>query len=224
MINFSDPPPLYARVHAPPSVIKAPAEPRAPVALWVLGAVTTLVLGIVALMTVTANEPPGALLSAVSNTIPSQASALIGQALPPGTRISTARAQLHGLGVRCRSTPLSRARADSLHVCIAQAVIRGNAYSRMMFQLTARADTLTRATACPALIRWSRRPLPNAMARRIDSRERAGECWRDTTNIADNEWAFAVVPDRRFAVALVHGSDTLRRQTAPSPDTLVVLW
>ena len=223
MITFRDPPPLRARVQ-PPRPVVVTRQPERPVALWMIGllALALTLAGHLGVRSWLTRGDDQLLGDALRNTIPLEAERGARRQLPIGTPIRDVAAQVGALKAICR------VEADSLpgvsiRTCLGQPVIRSNAYTRMLFRFASRDGRLTAITACPAVVHWSTTALPPHIA---NAGTAAGQapCWRDGQNVADNEWGFATLPDRRYTVTLVHATDSLFRNDAPTPDTLLVRW
>jgi len=223
MITFRDPPPLRARVQ-PPRPVVAPRRPERPVALWTIGllALGLTLAGHLGVRSWLIRGDEQLLGDALRNTIPLEAERGASRQLPVGTPMRDVVSQVSALRAVCREEPDSLPGA-SVRTCLGQPVIRSNSYTRMLFRFASRDGRLTGITACPAVVHWSPTALP---AHLVAATAAAGRlrCWRDGQNVTDNEWGFATLPDRRYTVALVHASDSLFRNEAPTPDTLIVRW
>lgn len=223
MITFRDPPPLRSRVQ-PPRPVVAPRQPERPVALWTIGllALALTLAGQMGVRSWLTRGDQQLLGDALRNTISSEAERGARLQLPVGTPMHDLVSQLSALRAVCRVDADSQPGASML-TCLGQPVIRSNSYTRMIFRFASRDGRLTGITACPAVVHWAAAALPSRIAA-ASAAVGPASCWRDGQNVADNGWGFATLPDRRYTVALVHASDSLFREDAPTPDTLIVRW
>ena len=224
MITFRDPPPLRARVQ-PPRPVVVPRRAETPVALWSIGllALALTLAGHFGVRSWLTRGNDQLLGDALRNTIPDKAERGARQQLPAGTPMRDVVSQVEALRAVCRVEPDSMPGA-STRTCVGQPVIRSNSYTRMVFRFSARDGRLTGISACPAAMHWSSTALPMHIAAALTTTAGQNGCWRHGANVADNEWGFATLPDRRYTVALVHASDSLFRRETPTADTLIVRW
>lgn len=223
MITFRDPPPLRARVQ-PPRPVVVPRRPERPVALWTIGllALALTLAGHLGVRSWLTRGDEQLLGDALRNTIPLEAERGARRQLPVGTPLRDVVSQVGALRAVCRVEADSLP-GTSIRICLGQPVIRSNSYTRMVFRFASRDGRLTGITTCPAVVHWSATAVPAHIAS-AGAAAGLGRCWRDGQNVAENEWGFATLPDRRYTVALVHASDSLFRTEAPTPDTLIVRW
>ena len=221
MITFRDPPPLPLRVQAVrlPAATRS-ARPAAAWRFWVAGAFGVALFATVGVRLQRQQELIDALGPALSNTNVAQTERLLLDQLSIGTPIARVAQQLDAARVVCRRATPSLG-GDSALVCLGRAQLRANVYTQMVLRLAHRAARLVTVDACPALLHWSRATLPARLEPRSAD---DGRCWRDASNIADNAWTYAVLPDAPFTVALLHAADTVTRRDDPTRDTLMVRW
>ena len=158
------------------------------------------------------------------NRYASQAEALLLTRLGPAPRLSAVRANMAAAQVFCR-TP-EGAGDDSVLTCLAPAVRDGSAYSRMVFRIASRGDSVTRVVACPALV--VRRARLALVPERIARARRApisAACWHDQANPLDAEWTWTSLPaTQRFTVVPDPDAPRMRLESTASADTITVIW
>jgi hypothetical protein len=142
--------------------------------------------------------------------------------LPRTPRLADVR-RLMGLSqLFCR--PASGAGTDSLLTCLGHAVRYDRVYSRMAFRVASRGDSVTQVVACPALVVHRRAP-PASLLDRARPAVGAYACWRDEANPADSDWAWTTLPESvRFTVVPIPDAPRMRVESAPSGDTITVVW
>lgn len=219
MISFSEPPPLQVRVESLKEAVQPTPKFGAPIGAWLTGLLIIALTGIVGIWRENHSKGTKMLEAAMTNTLPRQTEAGVLRVLPLGTDMRAVLTQLEELRATCRTVGAS----DSLVVCLGFPIVRANTYTRQRIRFTARDGKLSAVEACPTFVHWSTTPVPDALAARV-AHPAAHDCWRDEANQADNDWAFATLPDRAFTLVVVHGADSVRRLDSPTADTLVVRW
>jgi hypothetical protein len=221
MITFRDPPPLQVRVESLKEPVAPPPKLGASIGAWVTGMLMIVisVSGVIAISNRNHDKGTELLAAALANTLPQQAERGVLRVLPSGSDMRAVLAQLEEAHATCRTLGL----ADSVVICLGAPTVRANTYSRVRFRFTGRAGKLTAVEACPTFVHWSTATVPEALDARV-THPPAHDCWRDASNIADNEWTFATLPDHRFTVTVVHGADRVSRADEPTRDTLIVHW
>jgi hypothetical protein len=107
--------------------------------------------------------------------------------------------------------------------CLGFPIVRANTYARLRVRFTAKNGALASVDACPTFVHWSTAPVPAALAERV-THPAASDCWRDESNLADNAWTYATLPDKPFTVRVVHAADSVSRTAPATADTLIVRW
>jgi hypothetical protein len=156
------------------------------------------------------------------NRIESQAARLMREQLPAAPRLADVRRLMSASQLFCRSAIGDG--TDSLLTCLGHAVRYQGAYSRMAFRVVSRGDSVTTVSACPALVIHRRVPAPATLER---ARPDLGstDCWRDPANPADSDWAWTSLPDSvRFTLVPTPDAPRMRVESAPSADTITVVW
>lgn len=222
MITFRDPPPLEVRVQSLKEPAIAPPIFSPPMLSFAIGFLVIAVLGIAASSANNRRSEKDALVEALSNALPRQVEIGLLALTPIGTSMRQVRARIDETNVRCRTTSIAST-DDSLLTCLALPNVHDNSYSQISIRFASARGALTAVSACPSVVHWTTRTVPADIVRR-QAAQTGQTCWRDETNVADNEWTYANVPDRAFTVARVHGADTVSRRAAATADTLVVDW
>ena len=136
------------------------------------------------------------------NRIESQAARLMLEQLPAAPRLADVRRLMGESQLFCRSAV--GAGTDSLLTCLGHAVRYQGAYSRMAFRIASHGDSVTTVSACPALVIHHTRPSPALIER---ARPALG------------------APDSvRFTLVPTPDAPRMRVESAPSADTIVVVW
>jgi hypothetical protein len=228
MVAFATPPRKPNDWFVPPEpVLAVPSADRrrlvAPRRSWAWSAVMLLVgataFGVVAQMP---TQLPIPVDSFARNRIESHAAQMLRDQLPPVPRLAHVRRLMGESQLFCQ--PATGAGSDSLLTCLGHAVRFQGAYSRMAFRIVSRRDSVTDVIACPALVIHRIAPSP---ARRERARPTidAPSCWRDPTNPADSDWAWTALPDSvRFTLVPMPDAPRMRVESAPSTDTITVIW
>ena len=219
MIAFSDPPPLPVRVQSLKEKAVAPPTFDAPVVGWALGILFLIVGGIVAGMQQRQLSATEALAAAMANSLPREVARGVLATLPVGTPLNDVRKTLATIRATCRSENV----ADTTMICLGTPIVRANTFVRERVRFEFRGNTLQAVRVCPAFVYWARTPVPGALAERV-AHPLANDCWRDESNLADNEWTYATLPDIPFTTVTVHAADSVRRKAEGTADTLVVRW
>ncbi|MBC7843958.1 MAG: hypothetical protein H7099_16675 [Gemmatimonadaceae bacterium] len=219
MIAFRDPPPLPVRVRSLKASAEAPPVFESPFVPWLVSILLMIGAAFVGSQLRTERTQKEVLVGALANGLPRQVEHGIVSALPLGTSMRDVRDRLAAIRTTCRSDSV----ADTVTVCLGAPIVRANSFSRTRVRLIFRAGTLRQVNACPTFVHWSRTPVPSELADRVAHPPR-NDCWRDDANLADNAWTYATLPDRAFTTVTVHGADSARRKSAPTPDTLIVRW
>jgi hypothetical protein len=217
MIAFRDPPPLEVRVPSLQEAMEAPPTHDAPVKEWLIGLLLLFAGAVYAASQRADVSAQQALVSALSNSLPRETERAILAVLPIGTPERDVLRMLGESKATCR-TP-----GNGTHICLGLPVVRANTFTRQRIDFTFRDAKLSRVAACPTFVHWARTPVPNALASRVIA-ARGNGCWRDATNQADNEWAFATLPDSAFTTVTVNGAERVSRTTTATHDTLLVFW
>ncbi len=231
MVAFATPPRepngwFKADQPTPRPVSLLPAAPRrglirrASVPLGALGLVSTAIAMI-------AQIPPAKNRSVdefARNRYAAQAEALLLARLGPAPRLSVVRAKMAAAQLFCRA--VDGAGNDSLLTCLGHAVRDGSAYSRMVFRIASRGDSVTRVVACPSLVvRGTRLAAVPERISRARSAPLSAECWHDPANPLDAEWTWASLPaTQRFTVVPDPDAPRMRLESAASADTITVIW
>lgn len=222
MITFRDPPPLEVRVRSMKEPVVAPPTVQAPLVTLAIALMVLIVGGIVVSSQPNDRSAKESLVAAFANSLPREVEHGVLALIPIGTSMRKLRSQVDELHVHCVNTTNSTI-GDTLLTCLGTPTVWGNSFSQLSIRFASTHGALTSVSACPALVHWKMRPVPLPTMPRL-STQSARTCWRDETNVADNEWTYATVPDRAFTVVRVHGSDTVSRQAASTKDTLFVNW
>lgn len=231
MVTFATPPCepndwLLPYDAAPSSTAPAlPAERRrtAAVRSWALTLFALLLAGTaVGVVAQLPTQPPFRVDEFARNRIETQAARLLQQRLPRAPRLVDVRRLMAESELFCR--PTLGAGTDSLLTCLGHAVRYDGAYSRMAFRVDSHGDSVTRVVACPALIVHRTAPSATLIER---ARPLVGGpgCWRDPANPADSDWAWTSLPDSaRFTLVPLPDAPRMRVESAPSADTITVVW
>ena len=219
MITFRDPPPLQVRVESLKPPTEAPPKFGAPIGAWFVGLLIMSISGIIAISRENHAKGSELLAAAMTNSLSREAENGILRVMPLGSDMREVLTQLGEVRTTCRTLGT----ADSVVVCLGSPIVRANTYTRQRIRFTAQRGKLAAVDACPTMVHWSTTTVPDALAERV-AHPPAHDCWRDEANLADNEWMFATLPDHRFTVTVVHGSDRVSRADAPTTDTLIVHW
>lgn len=156
------------------------------------------------------------------NRIESQAARLMLEQLPAAPRLADVRRLMGESQLFCRSA--IGVGTDSLLTCLGHAVRYQGAYSRMAFRVVSRGDSVTTVIACPALVIHRTVPAP-AILERARPALGSADCWRDPANPADSDWAWTSLPDSvRFTLVPTPDAPRMRVESAPSADTITVVW
>ncbi len=153
----------------------------------------------------------------------STAERLLRKQIGPTPSLRMVRATMTGAQLFCRETE-GRGR-DSLLVCLGEAVRFEAAYTRMAFRFVSVGDSVTRVVVCPALIATQRKALPEVLRAHSRPTLTDASCWRDPANPAHTEWAWAALPDPgRFTTVPEPDAPRMRAESAPTADTVLVIW
>jgi hypothetical protein len=157
------------------------------------------------------------------STLPAEAARELARQLGPGPRLRTVRQLMRDAQLYCR--PTVGVGSDSLLVCLGEAIRRSQTYVRLGFRFVTTRDSVTQIIACPALIVRTPRVVPP------DLRERAAptlgntSCWRDPTDVAQAEWAYAELPDRTaFTTVALPDAPRMQIESQATRDTVRVYW
>jgi hypothetical protein len=154
---------------------------------------------------------------------PAEAERLLRSTVGPAPTMSVIRGLMSVSKVTCRDAIGNG--ADSLLVCLAPPVRFGGVYSRMSFRFVSRGARVTSMIACPAMVTTRQHDIRPARLARARPTLRDPSCWRDQRNPADAEWAYAALPSTLpFTLVITPDAPRLSRETAPSRDTLTVIW
>jgi hypothetical protein len=157
------------------------------------------------------------------NSQPADAATELARQLGPAPRLHTVRQLMRDAQLYCR--PTVGVAADSLLVCLGEAVRRNQTYVRVAFRFVTRRDSVTQIVACPALITRTPRVAPAALRDRAIPALGHTECWRDPSDVAQAEWAYAELPDRTaFTTVAIPDAPRMQIESQASRDTVRVYW
>jgi hypothetical protein len=145
------------------------------------------------------------------------------QILGPAPRLSGVRRVMATAQLYCRDAVGEG--ADSLLVCLGDAVRFGEAYSRMTFRFVSTGDSVVQTVVCPALVTLRRTTPPAPLLAAARPSLRRPGCWRDPADPTHAEWTYAGLPGvGKFTTVPEPDAPRMRAESAPAADTVLVLW
>ncbi len=137
--------------------------------------------------------------------------------------LSSVRALMGSAFVFCR--PAEGRQIDSLLVCLGTAVRFDAVYSRMAFRFVSRGDSVTAIVVCPALILSPGEAPIQELKHRAHPTLSDPSCWHEPDNPAYAEWTYAALPaPGTFTTVTQPDAPRMQVESAPTPDTLLVIW
>ncbi len=225
MIDFAEPPrlvnPWFEEEPVPARVVAAAPVGRQ---RWIVpaGIAGVLLAAMALLAQLPAPRPRGASSFATTRN-QTTAEQLLRQTLGATPTLRGVRTSMATAQVFCRDAQGSG--RDSLLVCLGDAVRFAEVYTRMAFRFVSRGDSVVRIVVCPALIASNRSMLPAALRAAARPSLRDVTCWRNPADRTHTEFTYASLPEaRKFTTVPEPDAPRMRVESAPTDDTLHVIW